>query len=189
MTIAAGASDNVGVVGVQFKLDGANLGAEDTTAPYAVSWNTTTVPNGAYKYCVEALTIVLAVGTTRGWRSEPVELSGRVRDAVRAALAPGGTFLIEKEPGFGPNPTVPGLTVPGKIEKMGYKVEFVPFDDQVKPAMDLASRLGTFLVQACPGTPERIEIGLYGDLQGSHATRLASLDDGRRGDDRGRRGR
>jgi len=31
------------------------------------------------------------------------------------------TFLIEKEPGFGPNTTVPGLTVPGKIEKMGYK--------------------------------------------------------------------
>lgn len=31
------------------------------------------------------------------------------------------TFLIEKEPGFGPNATVPGLTVPGKIEKMGYK--------------------------------------------------------------------
>ncbi|MFD5468484.1 acyl-CoA dehydrogenase family protein [Kitasatospora sp. NPDC127059] len=31
------------------------------------------------------------------------------------------TFLIEKTAGFGPNPTVPGLTVPGKIEKMGYK--------------------------------------------------------------------
>ena len=31
------------------------------------------------------------------------------------------TFLIEKEPGFGANPAVPGLTVPGKIEKMGYK--------------------------------------------------------------------
>jgi alkylation response protein AidB-like acyl-CoA dehydrogenase len=31
------------------------------------------------------------------------------------------TFLIEKEPGFGANSTVPGLTVPGKIEKMGYK--------------------------------------------------------------------
>lgn len=29
------------------------------------------------------------------------------------------TFLIEKEPGFGE--TRPGLTVPGKIEKMGYK--------------------------------------------------------------------
>ena len=30
-------------------------------------------------------------------------------------------FLIEKQPGFGPNPAVAGLTVPGKIEKMGYK--------------------------------------------------------------------
>src|SRR5208282_1976117 len=29
------------------------------------------------------------------------------------------TFLIEKEPGFGE--TVAGLTIPGKIEKMGYK--------------------------------------------------------------------
>jgi alkylation response protein AidB-like acyl-CoA dehydrogenase len=29
------------------------------------------------------------------------------------------TFLIEKEPGFGE--TAPGLTIPGKIEKMGYK--------------------------------------------------------------------
>src|SRR5438067_1937979 len=29
------------------------------------------------------------------------------------------TFLIEKEPGFGE--TVPGLTIPGKIDKMGYK--------------------------------------------------------------------
>ena len=37
--------------------------------------------------------------------------------------------------------------------------------DQVKPAMDLAERLGTFLAQACPGTPERIEVGLYGDLR------------------------
>lgn len=37
--------------------------------------------------------------------------------------------------------------------------------DQVKPAMDLASRLGTFLAQACPGVPERIEVGLYGDLR------------------------
>ena len=31
--MSATASDNVGVVGVQFKLDGANLGAEDTAAP------------------------------------------------------------------------------------------------------------------------------------------------------------
>ena len=42
------ASDNVGVGGVQFKLDGANLGAEDTSAPYSVSWDTTALANGAH---------------------------------------------------------------------------------------------------------------------------------------------
>src|SRR5438552_775449 len=47
-SVTASASDNVGVVGVQFLLDGANLGVEDTTAPYSVSWNTTTASNGSH---------------------------------------------------------------------------------------------------------------------------------------------
>jgi glucose/arabinose dehydrogenase/chitodextrinase len=48
INVTADASDNVGVVGVQFLLDGDNLGAEDTTAPYSVSWNTSTATNGAH---------------------------------------------------------------------------------------------------------------------------------------------
>src|SRR5207253_113914 len=48
VTVSASASDNVGVAGVQFKLDGANLGAEVTTAPYTRSWTTTTTSNGAH---------------------------------------------------------------------------------------------------------------------------------------------
>ena len=48
VTVSANASDNVGVVGVQFKLDGTNLGAEDTSSPYSVSWNTTTVADGSH---------------------------------------------------------------------------------------------------------------------------------------------
>ena len=48
VNITANASDNVGVTGVQFKLDGVNLGAEDTAAPYSVSWNTTTASNGTH---------------------------------------------------------------------------------------------------------------------------------------------
>ena len=39
--LTARASDNVGVAGVQFRLDGANLGAEDTAAPYSVTWDST----------------------------------------------------------------------------------------------------------------------------------------------------
>ena len=37
--------------------------------------------------------------------------------------------------------------------------------DKVRPAMDLAERLGLFLAQACRGSLERIELGLYGDLR------------------------
>src|SRR5439155_1062289 len=46
--VSASASDNVGVAGVQFLLDGAALGAEDTTSPYSVSWNTANTSNGSH---------------------------------------------------------------------------------------------------------------------------------------------
>ena len=48
VTVSASASDNVGVTGVQFRLQGANLGPDDTTNPYSTSWDTTTVANGSY---------------------------------------------------------------------------------------------------------------------------------------------
>lgn len=46
--VTASATDNIGVLGVQFLLDGANLDAEDTIAPYGISWNTTTVLDGSH---------------------------------------------------------------------------------------------------------------------------------------------
>jgi hypothetical protein len=48
IAVSAGASDNVGVAGVQFLLDGASLGAEDTSAPYSISWNTGTAADGPH---------------------------------------------------------------------------------------------------------------------------------------------
>ena len=54
VTVTATASDNVAVSGVQFLLDGAPLGAEDTTAPYSVSWNSTTAVNGAHQLSARA---------------------------------------------------------------------------------------------------------------------------------------
>ena len=48
VSVTATASDNDAVAGVQFKLDGANLGAEDTTAPYTISWDTQTATNGSH---------------------------------------------------------------------------------------------------------------------------------------------
>ncbi len=48
ISVSANAADNVGVAGVQFLLDGASLGTEDTTAPYSVSWITTSVADGTH---------------------------------------------------------------------------------------------------------------------------------------------
>ncbi|HYR86499.1 MAG TPA: Ig-like domain-containing protein [Terriglobia bacterium] len=48
ITVSANATDNGTVVGVQFKLDGVNLGAEDTAAPYSVAWDTTTATNASH---------------------------------------------------------------------------------------------------------------------------------------------
>jgi hypothetical protein len=48
ISVTANAADDVGVAGVQFRLGAANLGAEDTSAPYTISWDTTTVTAGNY---------------------------------------------------------------------------------------------------------------------------------------------
>ena len=48
ITVAATATDDTAVVGVQFRLNGANLGTEDATPPYATTWSTATVANGTH---------------------------------------------------------------------------------------------------------------------------------------------
>ncbi len=58
---------------------------------------------------------------TNGATSSLVAVLCRTDDGHDAPHRNMTTFLIEKEPGFGANAKVPGLTVPGKIEKMGYK--------------------------------------------------------------------
>ena len=52
--VGATAADEVGVAAVQFLLDGANLGAEDTTAPYAVAWDTSTAGAGPHTLTARA---------------------------------------------------------------------------------------------------------------------------------------
>jgi len=48
VTVTATGSDNVGIAGIQFLLDGTALGTEDTTSPYSISWNTTTASSGSH---------------------------------------------------------------------------------------------------------------------------------------------
>ncbi|MBV8205701.1 MAG: hypothetical protein JO041_02835 [Acidobacteria bacterium] len=48
LQLSATASDNVGVVGVRYELDGVQLGTEQGTAPYPVSWDTSTAADGVH---------------------------------------------------------------------------------------------------------------------------------------------
>ena len=54
VSISANASDNVGVVGVQFKVDAQNIGAEVQSAPYNMVWNTAQWPNGSHSLAATA---------------------------------------------------------------------------------------------------------------------------------------
>ena len=54
VTVSANASDNVAVAKVQFLLDGNNLGAAVTAAPYQITWDTTTAGNGSHTLTAKA---------------------------------------------------------------------------------------------------------------------------------------
>lgn len=60
--ITATASDNVGVVKVEFYVDGMLLGT-DTSSPYALTWTTGSVPNGSHRIMAKAVDAAGNVGT------------------------------------------------------------------------------------------------------------------------------
>jgi hypothetical protein len=103
--VSANASDNVGVAGVQFKRDGGDLGAEDTTAPFSTTWDTTTAPNGSHTLTAVArdaagnLTISAAVsvtvsnGSPAGWPNDPAGFSLITDYAWNALTGNGWNYL------------------------------------------------------------------------------------------------
>lgn len=48
VAISAAANDDTEVVGVQFKLDGSNVGSEDTSSPYSMTTDSTMIANGTH---------------------------------------------------------------------------------------------------------------------------------------------
>ncbi len=53
-TVSATASDNVGVIGVQWQADGTNLGAELSAPPYSVTVNSSALSNGSHVFAAIA---------------------------------------------------------------------------------------------------------------------------------------
>ncbi|HEX9540523.1 MAG TPA: acyl-CoA dehydrogenase family protein, partial [Streptosporangiaceae bacterium] len=96
---------------------------------------------------------------TNGGTSNLVAVLCRTDDGHDAPHRNMTTFLIEKEPGFGANSAVPGLTVPGKIEKMGYKgvdtTELILEDVRIPADRVLGGRTGRGFYQMMDG----VEVG------------------------------
>jgi glutamine amidotransferase PdxT len=81
VTVSATASDNVGVAGVQFKVDGNNIGSEDTSSPYSISWNTASVSNGSY-------TLTATARDAAGNQTTSTAVTVTVQNASSDAVAP-----------------------------------------------------------------------------------------------------
>jgi regulation of enolase protein 1 (concanavalin A-like superfamily) len=119
VTVRATATDNAGVAGVQFRVDGTALGSEDTSAPYEVPWNTTLLANGSHALSAEArdlagnrrtATITVTVSNTPGTLPPGFTYSdvGAVGPAGQASFSSGtytvnagGTELWGGSDGFG----------------------------------------------------------------------------------------
>ncbi len=108
VAVSATASDDRGVAGVQFQLDGQSLGAEDTAPPYSASWDTTLTSSGAH-----TLTAVARDGAGNRTTSASVAVTVRndaprfVNDRVLIGLSeptdlvftPDGRMLITERAG------------------------------------------------------------------------------------------
>jgi hypothetical protein len=108
VTVAADAQDNVAVSAVQFLLDGAPLGAEDPTAPYLVTWDTTQTSNGTHVLSARARDAAGNLGTSSG---VSVTVSNTASGLVAAYNfdEAGGTTLIDRS-GLGNNGVISGAT-------------------------------------------------------------------------------
>ena len=73
LTVAATATDNVGVASVEFQLDGVALGAADTSAPYTASVDTTLHPPGQHVLRARARD---AANNVSPWAAATVQFGG-----------------------------------------------------------------------------------------------------------------
>jgi glucose/arabinose dehydrogenase/PKD repeat protein len=116
VTLKANASDDDGVSGVQFLVDGAAFGAEDTTAPYEISWPSTGVTNGPHKLSARARD---TAGTTT--------TSAEVTVTVNNVITSNGLVLaygFEETSGTVANDSSPAKnngTINGPLSTMGGK--------------------------------------------------------------------
>ncbi|HLX81843.1 MAG TPA: Ig-like domain-containing protein [Burkholderiales bacterium] len=70
VSASVSAAGSLTTAGVRFQLDGANLGAEDTSAPYSIPWNTASSGNGTH-----SLTAIARDNLGNRYSSNPVTVT------------------------------------------------------------------------------------------------------------------
>jgi len=88
VVISATGSDNLQLAGIQFKLDGVNFGAEDVTAPYSITWDSTTASNGSHTISAVARD---SVGNTATSAGVVVTVSNAVATTPETSIPSSGT--------------------------------------------------------------------------------------------------
>ncbi len=112
VTLSATASDNVGVSGVEFQVDGVQVGAIDTSAPYGVSIDTTLYASGQHVLRARAHD---AAGNLSPWSAATVQFGGSrsqaagftrnegwvtgLSSATAMAQAPDGRLFVTQQGG------------------------------------------------------------------------------------------
>jgi hypothetical protein len=110
-TLQANAADDRGIASVQFKVDGNNVGAADTNAPYSVAWESSTVANGSHTITAVA-TDTDGNTTTSSGRSITTSNTSTVPSGLVAAYGfeePSGTTALDAS-GNALNGTILGTT-------------------------------------------------------------------------------
>jgi chitodextrinase len=106
VTVSATATDDVGVVGVQFRLDGENLGPEVTVAPYTLAWDTVPAADGPH-----ALTAIARDAAGNATTSEAVAITVDNPPRLRRGVFSSTGAETAVEPAVLANPLVEGVTI------------------------------------------------------------------------------
>jgi hypothetical protein len=129
VTISATATDNVAVQGVQFAVDGTNIGSQVKAIPYQISWNSGTVANGPHTITATAtdtsgntslasitVNVQNVVNTTTVTITSPANNSSWAGSITLAATASSGVGIANVQ--F----AVDGVNVGGPVTTAPYQV-------------------------------------------------------------------
>lgn len=183
VTVSANASVDAGVAGVQFKLDGNELGSEDTIAPYSITWDTTETLNGTYNIYAVARDfsnnhtisnpITVTVNNTYTYST-----SFNSGDRVQVNIGDGSETNIKRTPSISAlllgtqSQKALGTIISGGISADGYYWWYVDFDsgddgyieeDFITKSISNESDTSS-LIQDGGMTPEQISVFLPGEF-------------------------